>query len=194
MTKEEMLTKLSPAQIDLLLAMIRPETDEEKANRLAQEEEQDKKNAEDRKKSPYRNFLQVNKDNYKAEAWLMRKSPIAYQILRFIAQNMDNYNALICSYKVIQESLGISSASITRALKLLQEHNYLKIGKSGSTNIYMINKQLYWHSYGTNYTRAEFGAKIIISADEQDEETKAKIKAKRYTALEEIEENQNLGA
>ena len=107
---------------------------------------------------------------------------------------MDNYNALICSYKVIQESLGISSASITRALKLLQEHNYLKIGKSGSTNIYMINKQLYWHSYGTNYTRAEFGAKIIISADEQDEETKAKIKAKRYTALEEIEENQNLGA
>ena len=62
----------------------------------------------------------------------------------------------------------------------------MKVGKSGTTNIYMVNKELYWHSYGTNYARAEFGAKIIVSADEQEpaEREKIKLKAKRYKAIE----------
>lgn len=177
---------LTPQELEILKRLAREETDEEKRKRLEKQAEEEKRAAEDAKKSPYRNFLQVNQDNYKAEAWLMRKSPIAYQILRFITHSMDNYNALICSYKVIQESLGISPASITRAIKLLQEHNYMKVGKSGTTNIYMVNKELYWHSYGTNYARAEFGAKIIVSADEQEpaEREKIKLKAKRYKAIE----------
>ncbi|MBQ3442780.1 MAG: hypothetical protein IJG33_05995 [Selenomonadaceae bacterium] len=40
----------------------------------------------------------------------------------------------------------------------------------------MINKQLYWNSWGTNYAYAEFGAKIIISASEQDEDTQLEIR------------------
>lgn len=177
---------LTPAQLDLLKRLSREETDEEKAERLRKQEEAEKRAAEDAKKSPYRNFLQVNKDRYKEEAWLMRKSPIAYQILRFITDNMDNYNALICSYKVIEESLEVSHSTVARGIRLLQEHNYLQIAKSGTTNIYMVNKELYWHSYGTNYARAEFGAKIIISADEQEpaEREKIKLKAKRYKAIE----------
>ena len=193
MTKEE-IAKLSPAQKDLLLSMLEPQSKEERLAELEKQAKYDEHLAEESKKSPYRQFLQVNQDNYKAEAWLMRKSPIAYQILRFITQNMDNYNALVCSYKVIEESLEISHSTVARAIKLLQEHKYLHIAKSGTTNIYMVNKQLYWHSYGKNYSRATFGAKIIISSEEQDTETKAKIKSKRYTTLEEIEENQNLGA
>ena len=39
----------------------------------------------------------------------------------------------------------------------------------------MVNKQLYWHSYGTNYARAEFGAKIIVTADEQEPEDRKQI-------------------
>jgi DNA-binding transcriptional regulator GbsR (MarR family) len=177
---------LTPAQLELLQKLSREETDEEKRKRLDKQAEEEKRAAEDAKKSPYRNFLQVNKDRYKEEAWLMRKSPIAYQVLRFITDNMDNYNALICSYKVIEESLEVSHSTVARGIRLLQEHNYLQIAKSGTTNIYMVNKELYWHSYGTNYTRAEFGAKIIISADEQEpsERENIKLKAKRYKAIE----------
>ena len=177
---------LTPAQLELLKKMSREETDEEKKQRLAKQEEAEQRTAEDAKKSPYRNFLQVNKDKYKEEAWLMRKSPIAYQILRFITDNMDNYNALICSYKVIEESLEVSHSTVARAIRLLQEHKYLQVAKSGTTNIYMVNKELYWHSYGTNYARAEFGAKIIISADEQEpaERNKIKLTAKKYKAIE----------
>ena len=96
---------LTPEQLAILKRLAREETDEEKKQRLAKQEEAERRAAEDAKKGPYRSFLQVNDDNYKAEAWLMKKIPIAYQILRFITHNMDNYNALICSYKVIEETL-----------------------------------------------------------------------------------------
>lgn len=177
---------LTPEQLEIVKRLGREETDAEKRERIERQAEAEKRAAEDAKKSPYRNFLQVNKDRYREEAWLMRKSPIAYQILRFITDNMDHYNALICSYRVIEESLGVSHSTIARAIRLLQERKYLQVSKSGTTNIYWVNKELYWHSYGTNYARAEFGAKIIISADEQDpaEREEIKLKAKRYKALE----------
>jgi hypothetical protein len=40
----------------------------------------------------------------------------------------------------------------------------------------MLNKRLYWNSWGTNYAYAQFGANIIISASEQDKETQEKIR------------------
>ena len=177
---------LTPAQLELLKKMSREETDEEKKQRLAKQEEAERKAAEDAKKSPYRQFLQVNQDNYKAEDWLMKKSPAAYRVLRFIAKNMDNYNALICSYTVFAETLGYSRQTISSAIKLLKEKKFIDIVKSGNANVYLINKELYWHSYGTNYARAEFGAKIIVSADEQEpaEREEIKLKAKRYKAIE----------
>ena len=103
---------LTPAQLELLKKMSREETDEEKKQRLAKQEEAERKAAEDAKKSPYRQFLQVNQDNYKAEDWLMKTSPAAYRLFRFITQNMDNYNALMCSYKVFEESLGYKQSTI----------------------------------------------------------------------------------
>ena len=183
--------ELSKAQKNLIQAMSRGETEQEKKKRIEAEKEAEERAREQAKKSPYRQFLQVNMDNYKAEAWLMRKSPIAYQILRYICQNMDNYNALICSYKILQETFEVSHSTVARAIKLLQEHKYLHVAKSGTTNVYMVNKELYWHSYGTNYARAEFGAKIIISADEQDTEYKEEIQTqiKKYKAVEIKEES-----
>lgn len=177
---------LTPEQLEIVKRLGREETDAEKRERIERQAEAEKRAAEDAKKSPYRNFLQVNKDRYREEAWLMRKSPIAYQILRFITDNMDHYNALICSYRVIEESLGVSHSTIARAIRLLQERKYLQVSKSGTTNIYWVNKELYWHSYGTNYARAEFGAKIIISSEEQDpaEREEIKLTAKKYKALE----------
>ena len=161
---------------EALKALTRGETDEERKKRIQKEEEAEQKAAEAAKKSPYQRFLQANKNAYKEEDWLMRESPAAYRLLRFIAQNMDNYNALVCSYRVFQEALGYSTSTITRAISLLREHNFIAIAKSGTTNVYFINKNLYWNSYGTNYAYAEFGAKIIVTASEQDKEEQEQIK------------------
>ena len=127
------------------------------------QEEKHEQEVEDKKKnSPFANWLQVNNtdDLYKAEDWLIKKSPIAYRVLRFLAKQMDNYNAIICSF--------------SSAVKLLKEHNYIDVKKSGTTNVYLINKQLYWKSWGKNHRFAEFGAKIIISEAEQESKIETK--------------------
>ena len=133
---------------------------------------------ERKKKSPFVKWTQQNNDEEAQEArfWLMKKSPIAYCVMDFLASNMDRYNAVICSYRVMQEKFGYSRAALSEAIKLLREHNYIDVKKTGTSNIYMINKQLYWNSWGTNYAYAEFGAKIIISASEQDKDTQEQVK------------------
>lgn len=132
----------------------------------------------ERKKSPFTKWTQLNNDEeaQAARYWLMKQSSDAYCIMDFLASKMDNYNAVICSYKVLQEVFGYSQATIARAIKLLKEHKYIDVKKSGTSNIYMLNKHLYWNSWGTNYVYAEFDAKVIIAASEQDKETQAQIK------------------
>ena len=132
----------------------------------------------ERKKSPYRKWVQMNNDVEAQEAryWLMKKSPYAYCIMDFLASNMDKYNAVICSYKVMQERFGYSQATVKRSIQLLKQHKYIKVVRTGGANIYMINKHLYWNSWGTNYAYAEFDAKVIISASEQDESIQAEVR------------------
>lgn len=133
---------------------------------------------ERQKKSPFTKWTQLNNDEEAQEAryWLMKKSPIAYCVMDFLASNMDRFNAVICSYRVMQEKFGYSRAALSEAIKLLREHNYIDVKKTGTSNIYILNKRLYWNSWGTNYAYAEFGANIIISASEQDTKTQEEVK------------------
>lgn len=154
--------------------------------RQIQLEDQDRKEKEAReraKKSPFKNFVQVNKDVYKAEDWLMAKSPIAYRIFRFLVNGMDDYNAVICSYQVLMETFDVSKPTITRAIKLLKDKKYIDVYKSGTSNVYAMNKNIVWNSWGTNYDYAKFGANIILSESEQEKSVQAKIKAVKHKEI-----------
>ena len=144
-------------------------TFDERQKQLEEQDKQEKEIEEREKKSPYKNWLQVNKDAYKAEDWLMSKSPIAYRIFKFLMNNMDGYNAVVCSYQVLQETFGVSQVTIARAIKLLKEKQYVDIHKTGTSNIYTVNKQIAWNSWGTNFKYAKFGANIILSENEQEQ-------------------------
>src|SRR5699024_1043357 len=65
---------------------------EAKKRQLEEDERREKEELQRQKKSPYRSWVQMNKDAYKAEDWLMSKSPIAYRIFKFLINNMDSYN------------------------------------------------------------------------------------------------------
>ena len=117
-----------------------------------------------------------DENSYEAEDWLVAKSPTAYRILRFLVSNMDNYNAVICSYRVMQEKLNISKATVERAIRLLKDHQFIQVVRTGGANVYLVNKHLYWNSWGSNYAYAFFDAKVIISVSEQDKQTQAKIR------------------
>jgi len=158
-------------------------TFDERQKQLEQQDQKEKEARDRAKKSPFKNFVQVNKDAYKAEDWLMAKSPIAYRIFKFLINNMDGYNAVVCSQVVLQETFGVSRPTIARAIKILKEKKYIDVYKSGTSNIYAINKNIVWNSWGTNYDYAKFGANIILSESEQEKSIQAKIKAVNHKEI-----------
>lgn len=156
---------------------------EARKRQIEEEERLEREEYERRKKSPYRRWLQLNKDAYKAEDWLMAKSPIAYRIFKFLMNNMDAYNAVMCSQTVLQEQFDVSRMTISRAIKLLKEKQYIDVYKSGTSNVYAINKKIAWNSWGSNYKHGKFSANIILSESEQEEEVKLKIEKHQEVTL-----------
>lgn len=160
-------------------------TYDERQEQIKKQEEIEEIERKKKKESPYQRWFQVNKDYYKAEDWLMAKSPIAYRIFKFLINNMDNYNAVICSCTVLQERFDVSRPTVSRAIKLLKEKKYIEVYKSGTSNVYAINKNIVWNSWGKNYKYAKFGANIILSESEQEEQTEIKTEKFKQISLKE---------
>ena len=89
---------------------------------------------------------------------------------------MDNYNALVCSYQVFQEALGYSRPTISKAIKLLRDHQYISTAKSGATNVYFINKNPYWNATAQIMPMQNLGQKSSSQQSEQDKEEQEEIK------------------
>lgn len=143
---------------------------EEREQQLREQEESERLARKKMKDSPFSNFYQFNREHSKEMIWLATTHPKASGILLFLLDQMDNYNAVMCSYKVIQEALGMSLSSVQRSIRVLKECGFITIYKSGTSNVYAVNKNLAWSSWGTNYRYAKFEAKIIISESEQEQD------------------------
>lgn len=159
-------------------------TFEERQNQINEEKKQEDEQRERAKKSPYKNFVQLNKEYYKAEDWLMSQSPIAYRIFKFLMNNMDEYNAVICSQTVLQETFEVSRATVARAVKLLKEKGYIAVFKSGTSNVYAVNDKVAWNSWGTNYAYSKFPANIILSISEQEKSIQTKLKNLKHKEIQ----------
>lgn len=160
-------------------------TFDEREKELEKQKKQEEEELKRARNSPFSNFYQFNRDHTKDMLALNRKSPTAHSVLIFLLDKMDNYNAVVCSNQVIMEVLRYSRSTVSRAIKVLKESNFIAIYKSGTTNIYTINKNLAWSSWGTNYKYAEFDAKIIISESEQENEIKLKTLKHKEIAINE---------
>ncbi len=136
--------------------------------RQRQLDEEERKEQEKARKSPFTRFYQVNKDTSIYLRKIAKESPKALEVLFFVFDHMDKYNAVVCSYKVLQEALGISSATITRAVKYLKDNGFISVYKTGTSNVYIANPNLVWNSWGNNVKYCEFPANIILSAAEQE--------------------------
>lgn len=151
-------------------------TFEQRQRDIAFQEAQEAKAREIAKHSPFEKFVQVSLDpnSCKARRKLMLECPSAYAIFDFLTEKADGYNAVMCSTIVLGEALGLSQPTVFRALKKLREVGFIEQKKSGTSNVYLLNKQLVWKSWGNNYKYAEFGANIIISESEQEKPTKSR--------------------
>lgn len=161
------------------------ESFEQRARELEQEkkiqENEIAKDKENAKKSPFDRFYQINETNSKYLTKLATEQPKALAILLFIFENMDGYNALTVSYKVLQEKFNISRATTARCIKYLKEHGFLHVYKAGSCNVYVANNDLVWKSWGKNVKYCKFPSNVILSASEQEQ--KDEFEKQKFTTI-----------
>ncbi|MCW4447485.1 helix-turn-helix domain-containing protein [Vibrio splendidus] len=127
------------------------------------------------------NFVQVQKGHMKQWRELIKKQPLSAEIMFYFMEVMGkNTNAVVCSYKTLQEITGYSRPSVGRAIKNLKDMNWIDSVKIGSATAYAVNERIVWQS-GKNQRRyAMFSATVIASETEQgsdfnpDNDTKIK--------------------
>jgi Fe2+ or Zn2+ uptake regulation protein len=142
---------------------------EERQAQLKQEAKKEAERLKRQKNSPFSRWTQFNNDHTKELIWLALKYPKAHAILLFLIDQMDQYNAVMCSYKVLEEVLSVGHATIARNLKVLKENGFIAILKSGTSNVFTINDDVYWKSWGSNKKYSKFPANVVLALSEQEE-------------------------
>lgn len=158
-------------------------TFEERQKQLEEQDAKEKAAMQREKNSPYSNWYQFNRDHTAEMIWLTTHYPKAQAILLFLLDQMDSYNAVMCSYTVLQEALNMSKATVQRAIKILKDNGYIAILKSGTSNVYVVNKELAWGSWGKNFKYCKFPANVVLSATE-NEEYLNKLKSSRIKSVD----------
>ena len=121
-------------------------------------------------KSPFgKDWAQLNKKQIIHLIKASQENPSAMSVLLFFIEHADRMNALVVSYKALQEILGLSQATIARSIKYLKDKGFVYIYKSGSSNVYVLNNQLVWSNYGNKISYCKFPANIMLTASEQEE-------------------------
>lgn len=144
-------------------------TFEERERDLKAQEEARKRAEKREKNSPFSRWSQFNLEHTRELMWLAVKHPKAHAILYFLVDQMDEHNAVMCSYQVLQEVLEISKPTITRSIKVLRDNGFLAILKSGTSNVYAINDAVYWKSWGNKKKYSKFPANVVLAMSEQEE-------------------------
>jgi len=151
---------------------------------LGQTQEERNKIAFELQKSPFKSYVQLNDNQMNNLIYLTDKSPLAMKVLLFLAKHSDNYNAVMVSQSTLGEIFNVSRTSINNSIKILKEHNFLQLQKSGNGFIYFLNSNVIWKSYGTNHKFAEFNAKVIFSQEELKELRLNKISVQKGTRVD----------
>jgi DNA-binding transcriptional ArsR family regulator len=143
---------------------------DERLTQLADIENKEEKQRHDGRKSPFSRWTQYNNEHTRELMWLTLKHPKAHAILLFLVDQMDKYNAVICSYAVLQEVLSISKSTVHRNIRVLADNGFLTVLKSGTSNVYAINDSVYWKSWKNNRKYSKFPANVVLSLSEQDKD------------------------
>ena len=135
-------------------------------------------------------FVQVSRAELRAIADLGAKSSLALDLLMVLAQSMNKQNAVMISFKAMQQILGKSRPTLDRAVRLLREDKWIQVVKVGTANAYVLNSAVFWTDRGDKRHMANFGAQIVTTLGEQDKDLRAnpQVKLKRVPILDLKEE------
>lgn len=119
--------------------------------------------------SKNKDFVQLYRRHIDDLARLARENGSAYDLFMFLIKHMDGNNALIISSNALADIMGVSTRTVFRAAKYLREKGWVCILKSGSTNVYIVNPDIAWTSYGNQKSYCRFSSNVILSSAENAE-------------------------
>lgn len=121
-------------------------------------------------KAPKGQWVQTERKAHEAWAKLIRKSPLAAQIMHVLTARVDTHNAVVISQKNLARLVEGSERGVRDALKLLTTDNWLEIrqiGGRGTVNAHIINDRVAWSGKRDGIRYSLFSAAVILSDDEQ---------------------------
>ena len=117
-----------------------------------------------------RHFVQTERAAHEKWAMLGVKHPAASALLHLLAANVGENNAVVASQKVLANLMGSSTSTVKRALKVLEEGNWIEvaqIGQSGTVNAYVVNSRVAWTEPRDQLRYARLKADVLLSSEEQ---------------------------
>jgi len=118
------------------------------------------------------NFVKNFRDASGRKVGLSKENALALCIFDFLTLHMDRYNAIVCSSKVLEDVFEVSRVTISKCISALKKHEFIKVVKSGTSNVYYIDTNISWSSYANQKVFAKFNAHVIVSESEQKEQIK----------------------
>lgn len=117
-------------------------------------------------------WVQTERAAHEAWAGLIGRQPRAAALLHLLVANMDRSGALVASQATLASLMGVSVATIKRALIVLTDECWIDVVRIGSerggVNGYVVNRRVAWADKRSNQRYAAFDARILVSEAEQD--------------------------
>ena len=116
-----------------------------------------------------RDFIQLYRDHIDDVAKLARDNGKAYDLFMLLVKHMDGTNALAVSNIALSELLQVTTRTVQRAVKYLMDNGWVCVLKSGTSNVYIVNPDVAWTSYGNQKQYCKFQANVLLSSSENAE-------------------------
>lgn len=126
---------------------------------------EEQKIKEDHKNKDFIQFYRSNVDILSELA----SNKKALDLFLLLCKHMDGTNALCVSNVVLAELLNSTTRTIQRAIKYLKDNGYVCILKSGTSNVYVVNPDIAWTSYGDQKKYCKFQSTVLLSSSENNE-------------------------
>ena len=116
-----------------------------------------------------RDFIQLYREHIDDVAKLARDNGKAYDLFMLLVKHMDGTNALAVSNVALSELLQVTTRTIQRAVKYLKDNGWICVLKTGTSNVYIVNPEVAWTSYGNQKQYCKFQANVLLSSSENAE-------------------------
>ncbi len=121
-------------------------------------------------KKPKGQWVQTERAAHEAWAALIRKSPLAAQVMHILTSQVGEHNAVVISQKTLAQLVEGSERGVRDAIALLRSDRWIEvrqIGGRGTVNAYIINDRVAWSGKRDGIRYSLFSARVVLSDEEQ---------------------------